>query len=63
MLVLRVIKPNKVEILSVEKNFSPIDSLETSTNFDYFAISPRKENLMIAFITCEVNKFNNHFFI
>ena len=53
-LVFRAIKPNKVEILSVENKFSLIDSIDTPNNFDFFAISPKKENLMIAFITCEV---------
>ena len=51
--VFRTRKPTAIEVMSPEKNFHIIKTIETQP-FDYFDISVKLENLLIVTVTLEV---------
>jgi len=52
-LCFRQLKFNTIEVLSAEKKFNVVDVIELSTNFEFFTIIPKKENVMVVCINNE----------
>jgi translation initiation factor 2A len=52
-LCFRQIKSTLVEVLACTNKFTPVKKIETKWAFDTYAISPKQENLMVAFVVPE----------